>query len=363
MCPVPYYTMVRSKNHIFDYRLHLVIHANTYGKKSAVRVFGCSINTIRKWVRRFQAQGLAGLKDLSRAPHSCPHKLSPKAEKTILSYRDRAPCFGARRLKEEFELPWGVNAIARVIRENRKTRKRKRKHRVKKDLRAIKAAYKPFTRFQVDTKYLNDIPAYWSQMKSLGLPEYQYTVRELSLGGQFLAYGSEISATYADLTIKRLLRHLEEHGIDLAEVDIQTDNGSEFDGQTKRERDRGLTYTIEKSFPATHTHIPPGCKNAQADVETVHGLIEDEFFDIESFRDRKDFFAKITTYQDYFNLARKNGSRGYKSPLDLMKEKAADLDIPILCLPPLDLDACLSSQGGHDVPSLAGDEPKKLTNQ
>ena len=353
MCPIPYYTMIRSKNHIFDYRLRLVLRANTYGKKSAVRTFRCSINTVRKWVRRFEEQGLAGLKDLSRAPHSCPHKLSRKAEKTILFYRDKAPCFGAPRLKKEFELPWGVNAIARVIRENRKTRKRKRKHRVKKDLRAIKAAYKPFTRFQVDTKYLNDIPNYWPQMKSLELPEYQYTIRELSLGAQFLAYGSEISATYAELTIKRLLLHLEKNGIDLHEVDIQTDNGGEFDGQSKHERDRGLTHTIERVFKATHTHIPPGCKNAQADVETVHGLIENEFFDIETFRDRKDFSAKVTTYQYYFNLARKNGSRGYKAPLDLMKEKAPKLDPSILFLPPLDLDAHFSSQGGHDVPNLA----------
>jgi len=353
VCPVEYYTMIRSKNHIFDYRLRLVMYAKTHGKKHAARTFRCSINTVLKWSRRFEEKGLAGLVDLSRAPHSCPHKLSLDAERVILSYRDKTPPFGARHLKYEFDLPWGVNAIARVIRSNRVTRKRKRKHRVKNDLRAIKAAYKPFTQFQIDTKYLYDIPQYWPQMTLLRLPKYQYTIRELSLGVQFLAYGSEVSITYAEITASRLLQHLQKYGVDLREVVIQSDNGSEFDGQTTRETDRGFTHTIEKLFPATHRHIPPGCKNAQADVETVHNLIEDEFFDIESFRSRKDFFAKITTYQHFFNLARKNGSRKYKSPLDLMKEKAPHLDPNIFYLPPLDLDAALSSKAVHDVPSSA----------
>lgn len=352
MCPIEYYTMIRSKNHIFDYRLRLVIHAKTHGKKSAARTFRCSINTVIKWCRRFKEKGLAGLVDLSRAPHSCPHKLPPEAANIILSYRDKTPAFGARHLKYEFDLPWGVNSIARVIRCNRPTRKRKRKHKVKNDLRAVKAAYKPFTRFQMDTKFLYDIPHYWPQMTMLSLPKYQYTVRELSLGAQFLTYGNELSLTYAEITANRLLQHLEQYGVDLREVVIQSDNGSEFDGQTPRRRDRGFTHTIEETFSATHRHIPPGCKNAQADVETVHNLIESEFLDIELFRSRKDFFAKIITYQNFFNLARKNGSRNYKSPLDLMKEKAPHLDPKIFHLPPLDLDATLTSKVVHDVPSL-----------
>ncbi|MEJ2744198.1 MAG: hypothetical protein P8123_00680 [bacterium] len=81
-------------------------------------------------------------------------------------------------------------------------------------------------------------------------------------------------------------------------------------------------------------------------------MIEDEFFDIESFRNRKDFFSKVNTYQNFFNLARKNGSRNYKSPLELLTEKASSLNPEILCLPVLDLDLALSSLPVHHVPSL-----------
>ncbi|MCX6356099.1 MAG: hypothetical protein NTZ78_14535, partial [Candidatus Aureabacteria bacterium] len=47
-------------------------------------------------------------------------------------------------------------------------------------------------------------------------------------------------------------------------------------------------------------------------------------------------------------------SRNYKSPLDLLTEKAPSLNPRTLCLPVLDLDAALSSQPVHHVPSLAG---------
>lgn len=351
MYPAGYYTMIRSKNHIFDYRLHMAQSALTLGVKPTARLYKTSAPTVRKWRDRFETEGSAGLRDRSRAPQSCPHKLSQEAENTIFKLRNRLPGFGAARLKEEFDLPYGVNSIARVIRQNCKTRIRKKKHRRKNDLRHIKAAYKPFTRFQMDVKYLNDIPHYWPFMQFMKLPRFQYTTRELSTGAQFLTYADEISVTYATLTVRRLLEHLEKHGVDLTEVVIQTDNGSEFDGGRLNKSVPAFINAIEKEHPSKHVYNPPGCKNANADVESVHSTIEPEFFDIEKFRSRVDFFSKITTYQHYYNLARKNSSRGKKSPLTLLTERTPDLDPQILILPPLDL-CLLLPKGVNHVPSL-----------
>jgi len=150
--------MIRSKNHIFDYRLRLVHHATADGVKPTARAFQTTVKTVRKWRDRYLAEGSSGLLDRSRATHTCPHKLSRKAEQTIIKHRKLLPGFGAQHLKDEFDFPWGVNAIARVIRVNCPTRRRKKKHKKKNDLRAIKAALKPFTHFQMDVKYLNDIP-------------------------------------------------------------------------------------------------------------------------------------------------------------------------------------------------------------
>jgi len=107
MYPTDYYTMIRSKNHIFDYRLHMVHSAITLGVKPTARIYKTSAPTVRKWRDRFEDEGSAGLRDRSRAPHSCPHKLPKEAEDTITTLRKRLPGFGAEHLKDEFDLPLG----------------------------------------------------------------------------------------------------------------------------------------------------------------------------------------------------------------------------------------------------------------
>lgn len=269
MCPIGYYTMVRSKDYIFDLRLRMVQHASKHGIRATARAFKCSRNTVRKWIRRRRSEGLRGLRDKSRAPHSCPHKTSPEAEKSILRQIRKTPAFGARHLKHEFDIPYGVGSIARVKRENGLSRRRPRKHKRRNDLRAIKQACKPFTRFQMDVKYLNDIPNYYPCIRTLNLPGFQYTIRELATGAQFVSYGDSLSVNYAELTVKRFLEHLQECGIDTSDVHIQTDNGTEFEGGTVREKLTGFVHTIESLMEATHTYIPPGCCNANADVESA----------------------------------------------------------------------------------------------
>jgi len=336
MCPLPYYSMIRSKDHRFDWRLQLVMHAQQHGQRAAARAFHCSRNTVAMWLDRFQQQpGRTGLLARSRAPKSCPHKTKPAVERLVLAQRRRTPGFGAERLKREFDLPCGISAINRILRQHDLTRQPRRRHQRKNDLRAIKAAYPPFTHFQIDVKYLTDIPAYWPQMQHRGLPKFQYTIRELSCGAQFLAYADEVSVTYSELAARRLLVHLERHGIDPATVVIQSDNGPEFDGTTRHKRDRGFVHTIETLFGAAHRAIPPGCPNANADVETIHSTIETELYDIERFADVNEFLTKAATYQLWYNIARQNRSRGWKSPLDLLEQKAPKLDARILLLHPV----------------------------
>jgi transposase len=353
MCPIAYFTMTRSKDHSFDVRVHLVRHAIAHGIHAASRAFQASRNTVRKWLRRFQAAGWAGLAEQSRAPKSCPHKTTAAVEKQVLAQRARTPGFGARRLKREFALAPSVGAIARILRQHGLTRRRKRKHQTKRDLRAVKARYAPLTHFHMDTKYLNDIPHFWPYLIGLGLPGYQYTIRCLKTGATFLAYGSAISATYAELTVRRLLEHLQHYGIDPKQIVIQTDSGSEFEGQTVRPKGHGFRHTIEQEFGAQHRQVC-GNANANADVESFHAHEETEFFNIETFASRKEFWDKITTYQHYWNLGRYNSYKEDRTPLQILQEANPQLPPEVLLLAPLHLDrltlAGLGVGVGHDVP-------------
>lgn len=342
--------MIRSSDPKFALRYDLVTYALANGIRAATRCFDCSRNTVRKWLRRFKADHNQGLFTKSRAPQFCPHKTSPQVEAAALACRKKTPGFGARRLIEEFELKLGHSALNRILRQHQLTRQPKRRHRRKNDLRAVKAAYPPFTRFQMDVKYLTDIPFFWPQMQANGLPRFQYTIRELSCGAQFLAYSNELSKTYATFAVDRFLKHLKNHGLDTSKVTLTTDLGTEFDGDTKDYRVGGFHLTIEQNFQAKHQFNPPSCPNANADVESVHSTIETELFDAQVFSSKTDFFAKTATYQLWYNAARKNCSRGYKSPADLLAIKAPKISPKIFLLHPIPLESLLSKQAGHDVP-------------
>ncbi|GAB4294010.1 MAG: hypothetical protein Kow0090_08570 [Myxococcota bacterium] len=62
--------------------------------------------------------------------------------------------------------------------------------------------------------------------------------------------------------------------------------------------------------------MKPGAKEwrLQADVETVHNLIEIEFYEAERFTGRQDFLSAVTSYQLWFNIARKSISKDNKTP-------------------------------------------------
>jgi transposase len=74
--PGPHFEVVRQMSNAFNYRLRLATHARQHGIKAAARAFRTTVPTVRKWLRRYEAQGLKGLQQLSRAPHSCPHKIT-----------------------------------------------------------------------------------------------------------------------------------------------------------------------------------------------------------------------------------------------------------------------------------------------
>src|SRR3990172_2457220 len=168
----------------------------------------------------------------------------------------------------EFDLAVAHNAIARILKARGLTRRRKTKRLKKNDLRAVKARLAAFERVQMDIKYLNDIAFYLPQMRSRGLPAYQYTIRDTRTGLLFLAFANQISKSHTCACAARFLSHLKDCRLKLSEVTIQTDNGTEFDGQISATSDRGFGHLVEDLMNAQHGFIPPRSSNANADVET-----------------------------------------------------------------------------------------------
>src|SRR5215208_3327853 len=75
----------------------------------ACRRCGISRPTLRKWWRRYQAQGTAGLEEQSRRPHSSPgRKVLEREEGLILQLR-RERKFGLKRLRIELIRSHGLH--------------------------------------------------------------------------------------------------------------------------------------------------------------------------------------------------------------------------------------------------------------
>jgi hypothetical protein len=121
----------------------------------------------------------------------------------------------------------------------------------------------------------------------------------------------------------------------------QIDKGGEFKGN--------FSKVLGDS---KHVRIPPAAHTYQSDVETVHRLEEDEFFDIEDFASRGDFLANAHTYQLYFNLVRPNSRKENLSPLQIIERLAPPSPLELCLLQPVLLDYHLNGSGEYDVPRL-----------
>lgn len=61
--------------------------------------FGISRKTGYKWVRRYQAEGVSALQEVSRAPHSHPNAISTDIVQSIVAIRRRHPRWGPRKVR------------------------------------------------------------------------------------------------------------------------------------------------------------------------------------------------------------------------------------------------------------------------
>jgi transposase len=336
-----YFDLIREMRDAYNHRLRLVESAQQRGIKPTARLFATTVPTVRKWLRRYQQQGPTGLQERSRARHQQSLKTPAALELPLIELRKTLPTFGARRLIREFDLSISHGALERIWRQHSLMKKRRRKYQRKQDLAHIKARWAVFQQISADTKDLDDIPHYWTQAQRLRLPVIQYTARDVRSGLLFWAFAQRRTAAASAVFAARIQQHLDRYGVCLRDLVWQTDNGGEFKGD----------------FPqalgdSQHVRIPPAAHTYQSDVETVHRIEEDEFFDLESFSSRGDFLAKAHTYQLYFNLARLNSHKDHRTPWQIIQRLAPRSPLELCLLPPVFLDYYLNDSGGYDVPRL-----------
>ncbi len=135
------------------------------------REFKTTRQTVRKWVERFQGS-LSSLRNLSRAPQ-CPfRRMAARTEALLIAFKKAHPALGYDYIHHYLlkqgckEIP-SRRSVYAVWRKADLLPKRQRKREKKRDLRAIKARYRPFQKMQIDVKELRDIPNILEQALAL----------------------------------------------------------------------------------------------------------------------------------------------------------------------------------------------------
>ena len=359
MCPYRYYGIMRESKDPRQLRYQMVISVEKDGIRETARAFHMSRTTVRKWHRRWQELGYRGLEERSRRPHHSPHATPQTVRKRLVKLKHKYKRIGADTIRTIENLTISPRTMRKIWRqEGVSSRKRRKKHQTKQSLREVKRQWKLFQQIDEDTKDLYDIPEYYPQMMQLGLPRVQYTARDVSTGLLYMGFAQEKTLTNATLFANYLNQELQRHGADLSHTARQTDNGSEYIGAITAKEPSDYTRMVENVRGQSHCTIPPAAHTYQADVETVHNLVEVEFYEIEQhIKNREDFLARMRSYQLFFNLVRTNSYKEHKTPWQLAREKQPNLPRQITMIPPVFIEDLMenalenSSRVGHDVSS------------
>lgn len=153
-----------------------------YASISAVsRELGTSRQVVRKWLRRYHAEGEKGLVDRSRRPHISPRKTASKIERLVRKLR-KDTGYGRRRLawilRRNYSITISEDTVRHILRRLGVKKKGKPRRRFYPAHWAWEVK-EPFSLAQVDTKHVLDFGALgskrWDHYRKNHLPLYQWT--------------------------------------------------------------------------------------------------------------------------------------------------------------------------------------------
>lgn len=352
MSRLRYYHILGNKGKVYNVRLEMVATARAAGVSAAARAYGTTGKTVRKWVKRYEAEGGGGLADRSRRPKRSPGRTKRNLEKLVVRLREEYPTWGGRRLVERYGLGCSAVTVYNILKREGVYKARRRRWRERRDLREAKKRYGFLGKVQLDVKYLKDIARFYRALKAYELPRYEFTARDVRTGMVVVAFGYEASISNAVTFAHYLGGHIRRWGGKLKGARWQTDNGAEFVGGSKMTRPSAFAIAVE-SYGVRHERTPPRCPTFNSDVEAFHRTVQDEFYACERIHGLGDFLQKAYTYVAYYNLERPNRYRGGQSPYQIAASLVADPPPQLFKPVPIILDLVDPITGRYHVPCPA----------
>ena len=257
---------------------------------------GISRPTLRKWLKRYQLEGIEGLKAHSKRPHCCPTlKITEQIQARIMEIRKERN-IGVRRIQSElkrlFDFKLSMASIHKVLRRNNAS------------------ALRHVRRIAHKKRYERPIPGDRIQMDviQIGSGLYQYTAIDDCTRHRVLRlYSRKTAANTLDF-IEQVMEDLP-----FPIQRIQTDRDRVF-----------FAYKVQEAMMEWRIKfrpIRPRSPQLNGKVERSQKTDLEEFYATVDLT-RNDLSALLDEWQHYYNWQRPHGALKGKTPMDRYLELA-----------------------------------------
>lgn len=292
-------------------RLAILRHAEEVTGNVAMtcRYYGISRQMFYTWRRRYDEDGLEGLRERSRRPLTSPRATHVDVVGKIIYLRQNyhfGPGKISMYLKRYHDVEISNSGVWRILKRlelnrlpasQRYKRLDKRWQRYEKQL--------PGHRVQIDVKFIAPIAGVTPRRKY-----YQFTAIDdctrLRVLRIYPACNQKTAIQFVDYVLERLPF--------LVQV-IQTDNGAEFQSAFHY-------HVLDKGIG--HSYIKPRTPRLNGKVERSHRIDAEEFYrllDGTVIDDAQVFNNKLREWEDYYNYDRPHGALGGQTPYERLRAK------------------------------------------
>lgn len=293
------------------------------------RYFGISRPTYYTWLRRYETEGVDGLRDRSRRPRTSPNATRAEVVEKIIYLRTHYH-FGPDKiqmyLKRYHDVDISKSGVWRILHRldmgrlpasQRYQRHDRRWKRYEKQ--------QPGHQVQIDVKFVEPLPKATDKGVSLTTAEptparpklpgrrgmfYQYTAIDdctrLRVLRIYPANNQKTAIQFLDYVLSQL---------PFAVHTIQTDNGAEFQSAFH-------WHVLDKGIQ--HRYIKPRTPRLNGKVERSHRIDAEEFYrllDGAVIDDTNIFNTKLKEWQDYYNFHRPHGGLNGQTPYERLRQK------------------------------------------
>jgi transposase InsO family protein len=264
--------------------------------------------TVHDWLRRYAADGIAGLADRTSKPATCPHQMSPALEVRVVELRRAHPSWGPRRIGHQLSLdgvdpPPGRSSVYRTLVRHRLIDPTKRK-RSKSDYKRWERSHS-MELWQMDVVgriYLRD----GTQLHAItGIDDHS----------RFCVSARLVERATARPVCDALLYAMRIHGVP---NQILTDNGKVFTARFGKGPGPVLFDRICAQNGIRHLLTAPYSPTTTGKVERFHRTLRAEFLKENDYR-----FATIEEAQEAldqwvveYNTIRPHQSIGMRPPVE-----------------------------------------------